>query len=141
MIKKIQKRCMKSKMKDPALFSPPSSHPPPPVHCTVCYWDGGCWTSGMKTCGREIFERETGTCLCLSRASGRKIKKKMKLKRNNGMTPEKIQGRRDLVATLEKAEALFSLRQQERRWLSFSLSSSRPHSLLRVTEVWRVGGI
>lgn len=39
--------------------------------------------------GREIFEKETQTCLCLRRASGRKEKITVRLGRTSGITPRK----------------------------------------------------
>lgn len=62
-----------------------------------------------------MFERETQTCLCLRRASGRKAKMKVKRRRTSGII-EKIKGNRNSVTKLEKrTEELISLRQWERR--------------------------
>lgn len=50
--------------------------------------------------------------------------------------PEKTKGRRDSMAKLEEnTETLTTLKQQEGVGFIFP-SSSRPSSLLRVTEVW-----
>lgn len=87
----------------------------------------------------EIAERETQTCLCLRRASGRKEKLKTEMKGTNGIRPREDKRKRFLkgVSKLEKGtEVLISLSLEDRRWLRFSLLSNRHSSLQRVIEVW-----
>lgn len=73
---------------------------------------------------REVFERETQTCLCLRRASGRKEKMKIELGRTSGIMPredkrkeglsgqvgEKNRGTHLFESTGKEMTSLFSLK-------------------------------